>query len=126
MTRRRVIYLVTDGSYSTYRGLIAYDRKEDAEAAVAAGVGDDYHEVQVLAPGELPQKVTTYQAGVNTRTFETYHLARDGWDFEQHPDFQDWSQIPGRSPYHGTDKARVLKAAQDLAARLRAEQEGVA
>ncbi|MER7167007.1 hypothetical protein ABT336_13195 [Micromonospora sp. NPDC000207] len=119
---RRTIYIVTDGAYSSYRVLIAYDREEDAKAAVEAGVGDDYTELPVLSPGELPKRVAVHHVDINTRTGEPYHYTRDGWDFERHPDFEDWSWRPGYPAFRGVDKDRVLKAAQDHAARLRAEK----
>lgn len=125
MTDRRTIYIVTEGEYSGYRVLAAYETEDAARDAVSAGFGEDYEELPLLSAGDIPRKVVVHHTTVRGDGVVDFSYTSDEWDFNVKADVDEF-QAASNFHISGRDKDRVLKAAQDRAARLRAEREGIA
>jgi hypothetical protein len=144
MTERRKIYVIEQGEYSDYSVICAFEREEDAEAAVADGLGGDYMEMILFPPGHRPTKrITEWRA--NAAIFQSgstqpprVHAVEewDSGDLVAHPqeELAGRPKVAVRTYYEGTewgidatgpDRESTLKACQDRYSKILAEREGL-
>lgn len=139
---RRTIYVVESGEYSDYSVLCAFDREEDAQAVVSAGLGDDYREMILFAAGHLPTKrITGWEASASVyrdgNTEPPWIRADEVWDSAELVPHQQ-QELSGRPTARvdsgsvgtyitvaGPDRESTLKACQDRFAKILAERDGL-
>lgn len=56
------IWVISEGCYSDYGVVAVFARREDAEEALAGGMGDDIEELPFFPAGSKPQRFTVYRA----------------------------------------------------------------
>lgn len=147
----RTVYAVTSGSYSDHHVLALFERREDAAAAVAAGLGatnydtaNDIEEFTLFPAAALPRKVGYWAAYLGLKgdgspdgRTEVWAQPREGWTGVD-------GEIPGRRPRvevhavpwdrspdspvsrynvsaHAMTQEAAVKAVSDAVAKLRAE-----
>lgn len=146
MDKRRRIYLVTEGEYSDYTACCAFDTEEDAQRAVADGVGDDYRELILFSPGAQPKKIVTWSAravvgNVDDKALDSEPVVSSPtveWDYEQLAPVESRRRRPSVkvTPSYlrgsvvivvrGAPSAEsALKVCSDRYAKLRAERDGL-
>jgi hypothetical protein len=148
---RRKVWILESGEYSDYRVGCIFEREEDAEAAVAAGLGEDYSERILFAPGVLPVKTRRGWNGAARLDHDGYESAPyahphdvhdadelDPKPVELYPErvevkvHKQQVRVAQNGPYdclltaRGRDREDVLKALSDRMGRLKAERDGLA
>jgi len=127
------IWLVTSGCYSDYQVLAAYRTEEDARAALARGYGEAVEDFPLLADGSLPVRrdewfvrisrlVGQWVAGDprSEMTWDVHQIGETGEIEEVRPQgYRDYGYV------RGFDRDRVVRAAQDMVAFLRAYEAGL-
>jgi hypothetical protein len=129
----RKIWAVEEGSYSDYSVKALFERQEDADAAHAAGLGDDVSEFVLFGPGELPRKVGYWRAYgrlfLDGRREGPRAYPQSGWssigefDPPTRPKVTEYRPMPGFIDFHSeamTEKA-AIKAVSDRMAQRAAE-----
>jgi hypothetical protein len=135
MTELRTVTALSSGSYSTYQLHCVFEDPADADRAEAelnAGkrFGDYFTERLVVMPaGRLPKKKTTWTVHVCAGNVDGPHelmaIPTEIWEWEPAPELAELHpgqlQHPTLSRYHGTDKDRVMAAAQAKLAELKSK-----
>lgn len=67
MTKRQV-WAVTSGEYESYGVDCLFESETDAQAAVAAGIGEDVRSYRLYGPGEMPRKALIWCARAEVTT----------------------------------------------------------
>jgi hypothetical protein len=124
MPSKRTVYAATSGSYSDYAVDALFERREDAERYVAAGLAEDIEEIPLYA--EMPQLYTVYTATIGKRgpgrsvgqLRTTSYVTTD--EPEHKTGDSDWMVTA-----EGPDRERVVKSVRDRYARWKAQQEGI-
>lgn len=140
--KAQIAWAVVSGEYSDYRIHAVFERREDAEAAEVAGLGDDIHEIDYCPAGVLPTKVMVHEywamahpegkladCPVHTRGGEAVFDFGDGTAAPKRPVIHEGSRSPGCAIYveaRCASAALAEKALRDRLARLYAEWAGVA
>lgn len=92
------IYLVTSGEYSDFGVVAAYSKQEDAEKAVADGLGDAWEECPLDAPREkMPDGMKFYSVTIRLADGHCWPAVRESYDGD------------------GTDKPFTLRKARSFA-----------
>lgn len=134
MDGRRTIYVISQGAYSDYGVVVAFECEDDAKRAVELGIGDDYLKMGLFAAGRMPEKTVVWHAQAflkRTHNFdEPRAWAAECWDNEA-------IEVPSRVNIDvqetsggwlifatGPDQEGVLKATADALAKRRYEQFG--
>jgi hypothetical protein len=134
----RIVYAVTEGSYSDFGYRAIFELREDAERAQQAGLGDDVHEIRYYPAGaSLPTKTEHWSAGCQYDGDEyrtAYSYREEGWtsdlDLPEPGPVQAvdnrWRTGAGGSIHASArTEAEAMKAVQDRVAQLRAERLGL-
>lgn len=138
MTEQGSIFLVTKGEYSDYKVVCGFEQREDAEAAVSSGLGEEVAEMPMMPAGRIPRRKPVYRASAFIHGTDQRHNVRprveirDGWDFDPDLDeFDDdapaWGAGPGSRfiTALSNDRERALKRVADAYAKLRAQRGGL-
>ena len=65
MTDLRIVYAVTSDDYDWWSLDALFERREDAEAAVAAGFGMTVEESRIYPAGSVPERIDYWEAGAD-------------------------------------------------------------
>lgn len=120
---QRVIYAISSGEYSDYNVHCSFERKEDAERFVAAGMGDCVEELTLFA--SMPQIYTVYSARINTEGTRFGELVVTSYPTTVEPTHQPMVSNWGFQA-SGPDRERVVKSVVDRYTAWKAREQGIA
>ena len=117
----RSVWVVTAGEYGRREGLFAVETEQEAADLNAAGHGDDYFELQLLAPGVTPAMVRTWTGWLSAPGLEPVYKEEDVYPWQSPGPCDDQSLPGGHGQWvEGTDRAAVVAATEAWAQRCRA------